>query len=109
MFRQLNSSEAGAPDSFFVPFLGRVVSLNKPKQLFILTSSYIAAPPTTATWLATSIPFITPAPVTFSVPSFIRVSTATLFNSAGLIEAALVKPRALRPRIRHLFWLQYHL
>ncbi len=39
MFRQLIGSEAGDPAIFSVPFLGEKVSLNRPKQLFILSAS----------------------------------------------------------------------
>jgi len=90
MFRFLIGSEAGAPDSFSVPFPGREVSLSKPKQFFVLSPSHIAVPSYRATTAAIdrTIPFIAPAPVTFPVPSFTRASIATFVNSQGLIEIA---------------------
>jgi hypothetical protein len=101
MFRQLIGSEAGSPDSFSLPFPGAEVSLDSPKQLFILSPSHIAVPPMAHMELTTSIsskiPFIALATVTFPVPTFTRASIATFVNSAGLIEVAL----ADTPRFDH--------
>jgi len=92
MFRQLIGSEAEILDSFSVLFPGEEVSLNSPKQLFVLSPSHIAVPQMTQMGLTTSIsskiPFIAPAPVTFPVPSFIRASVDSFVNSQGLIEIA---------------------
>jgi hypothetical protein len=92
MFRQLIDNHVWSPNSFSVPFPGGEVSLNGPKQLFILSPSPIATPPMTHMGLtiaiAQKIPFISPAPVTFPVPSFTRASIATFVNSAGLIQVA---------------------
>jgi hypothetical protein len=88
MFRQLIGSEAGDPDSFSVQFPGGEVSLNNPKQLFILSPSHIAAPlyRTTTVVIARKILFITPTTVSFLVASFTRASVATVVNPRGLIE-----------------------
>jgi hypothetical protein len=88
MFRFLIDSEAGDPDSFAIPFPGGEVSLKNPKQLFILSPSHVAVPfnRATAAAIARTIPFFTPAPVTFLTPSFTRASIATVVNSQGLVE-----------------------
>jgi len=90
MFRQLIGSEAGSPNIFSYPFPGGEVSLNSPKQLFVLSPSHIAVPPMNHMGLTISskIPFIAPAPVTFPVPTFTRAHIATFVNSQGLIETA---------------------
>jgi len=84
MSRQLIGSEKGSPDSFFVPFPGEEISLNSPKQLFVLGPSHIVVPPITHMGLTASIsskiPFIAPAPITFPVPSFTRKSVASFVN-----------------------------
>ena len=98
MFRFLIGSEAGTPASFSVPFPGGEVSLSKPKQLFAVSPSHIAAPamaPTTA--ISNKIPFITPAPIIFLIPSFVRNSIATIVNFQGLIEVV----QANTPRFDH--------
>ncbi len=99
MFRFLIGSEAGDPDSFSFPFPGGEVSLNNPKQLFILSQSYIAAPfyRTTTVAIARTIPFITPTTVTFLARSFTRAYIASFVNSQGLIEIAPVDT----PRFDH--------
>ena len=91
MFRFLIGNEAGTPPSFSVPFLDGEISLSKPKKLFAVSPSHIAAPamvPTTA--ILSKIPFITPAPISFLIPSFVRASIATVVNFQGLIEVILV-------------------
>ena len=100
MFRQLIGSEAGSPDSFSIPFPGGEISLNSPKQLFVLSSSHngfatesLLTPPATHMGLTTSIsskiPFIAPTSVTFPVPTFTRTSIAMFVNPHGLIEKAM--------------------
>ena len=81
MFRFLIGSEAGTPASFSAPFPGGVVSLTKPKQLFAVSPSHIAAlamAPTTA--ISNKIPFITPSPIIFLIPSLARNPIATIVN-----------------------------
>ena len=99
MFRFLIGSEAGDPDSFSVPFPGGEVSLNNPKQPFILSPSHIAVPSYRATTaaIARTIPFIMTTTVSFLVASFTRASVATVVNSQGLIE--VVAPDT--PRFDH--------
>ena len=84
MFRKLVGSEAGALDNFSGTFECGVVSFKKPKHLFILIPSHIAAPPTTHMGLTTSIsnkiPFITLAPVTLPVTTFTRACVTTFVN-----------------------------
>jgi len=99
MFWQLIGSEAGSPDSFSVPFPGEEVRIFEPKQLFIFSTSHIAAPSYRVATAAIdrTIPCIAPAPVTFLAPSFIRASVASFVNSQGLIEIAPVNT----PRFDH--------
>jgi hypothetical protein len=51
--------------------------------------------PTTA--IANKIPFITPAPISFLIPSFVRASIATVVNFQDLIEVV----QANTPRFDH--------
>jgi hypothetical protein len=91
MYRFLIGSEAGTPTSFSVPFQGGEVSLSKPKQLFVVSPSNIAAPtmaPTIA--ILSKIPYITPAPISFLIPSFIRAFIATVVNFQRLVEVVQV-------------------
>ncbi len=93
MFRFLIGSVAGDPDNLSVSFPGGEVSLSKPKLLFVLSPSPIAAPTirlTTA--IAHMIPFITPTTILFLVPSFTGSSIATVVNSQGLIETVPANP-----------------
>ncbi len=73
MYRFLIDIEAGTPTSFSVPFAGGVISLSKPKQLFVVSPSHIAAPDN-------KIPFVMPAPISFLIPTFVRDSIATVIN-----------------------------
>ena len=89
MFRQLIYNKAGSPDNVSAPFPGGEISLSNSNQLFILSLSHIATPTMgLTTSISSKIRFITPAPVTFPVPSFTRASTATFVNSKGLTEVA---------------------
>ncbi len=99
MFRFLIGSEAGDPDSFSVPFPGAEASLTNPEQLFILSPSHVAMPfyRTMTAAIARTIPFITPATISFLVASFTRASVVTVVNSMGLIE--VVAPDT--PRVDH--------
>jgi hypothetical protein len=99
MFRQLIGSEAGSPDSFPAQFSSGEVNLDSPKQLFILSPSYIAVPSYRATTAAIdrTMPIIAPTPVTIPVPTFTRESIGTFVNSQGLIEIVPVNT----PRFDH--------
>ena len=83
MFRFLIGSEAGTPATFSAPFPGGLVSLTKPSQLFVVSPSHIAAPPMAPTTaISNKIPFITPAPISFLIPSFVRASIATIVRTS---------------------------
>jgi hypothetical protein len=91
MYRCLFGSEGAygtSPNDFSVSFPGAYLSLFRPKPFFFLSPSHIAAPPAKGltNHIASGLPFVVPAPVTFVRSSFARASIATVVNSAGLIE-----------------------
>jgi len=99
MYRFLLGNEAGTPAGFSAPFSGGVISLSKPKQLFVVSPSHIVVPamaPKTA--ISNMITFITPAPISFLISSLVRASVATfVINSQGLIQVSAVNT----PRFDH--------
>jgi hypothetical protein len=91
MFRFLIGSKAGTPASFSAPFVGGVVSLTKPSQLFVVSPSHIAASarvPTTA--MSNKMTFITPAPISFLIPLFVRASITKIVIFQWFIEVVSV-------------------
>ena len=68
-------------------------------MFFFLSPSHIAAPPAKAltNHIASGVPFVAPAPITFMRPMLTRASVATRVNEQGLIE---VVP-ADTPRVDH--------
>ncbi len=97
MFRYLFGSDRDAqegtpPDTFSMSFPGAYISLFRPKMFFFLSPSHIAAPPAKGltNHIASGVPFVAPAPVTFVRSSFARASIATRVNTQGLIEVVPV-------------------
>ena len=85
MFRYLFGSEGAhgtPPATLFASFLGAYLSLFRPKMLFFLSPTHIAAPPAKAltNHIASVIPFVAPAPITFMSPMLTRASAATRVN-----------------------------
>ncbi len=91
MFRYLFGSEGayGTPPATFSPsFPGAYFSLFRPKMLFFLSPTHIAAPPTNEldNHILNGVSFVVPAPITFTRSAFARASITTRVNEQGLIE-----------------------
>jgi hypothetical protein len=91
MFRYLFGSEGAygtPPATFSASFPGAYLSLFRPKMLFFISPTHIAAPPAKelTNHIATGVPFVVPAPITFMRPQITRASIATVVNSQGLIK-----------------------
>ena len=102
MFRYLFGSEGAygtPPATFSASFPGAYLSLFRPKTVFFISPTHIAAPPAKelTNHIANGVPFVVPAPITFMRPQFTRASIATRVNEQGLIEVVL----ADTPRFDH--------
>jgi hypothetical protein len=97
----LGSEEAYGtpPATFSASFPGAYLSHFRPKILFILSPTHIAAPPAKAltNYIASGVPFVAPAPISFKRPMLTRASAATRVNEQGLIEVV----SADIPRFHH--------
>jgi hypothetical protein len=84
MYRTLIGSEIGTPVIFSVHvFKGRGQPLQT-QATFVVSSTHIAALPTSA--IASKMPFITSALITFMIPSFTWTSIGIVVNTQSLIQ-----------------------
>jgi len=86
MFRYPFGSEGAygtPPDTFSASFSGAYLSLFRKKMLFFLSPTRIAAPPAKepTNHIANGVPFVVPAPITYTRPSSQQASIATRVNA----------------------------